>query len=91
MGYSNITTRDLQVEAIGPTITEEGSKLCLEKKHVASYMNLLARWKSSTFQDLEIYLTTEVDLVEVDFRLDLDEYNSTFVTHEVPLGTRPSK
>ena len=38
------------------------------------------------FQDLEKYLRTEVDLIEVDFKLALDEYNSRFITYELQPG-----
>ena len=58
----------------------------MEKNHVGSYINLLARYKNSIFQDFESYPRTEVDLVEDDISLVLDEYNSSFITYEIPPG-----
>ena len=46
------------------------------------YMDILAGYISSIFQDLESYIRTEVDLVQDDIRLVLDEYNSSFLTYE---------
>ena len=50
------------------------------------YMNILARYTSSVFQDFESFLRTQVDLVEDDFKLVLDEYNSSFVTYKLDPG-----
>ena len=52
----------------------------------AKYMENLARYTSSVFQDFESYLRTEVDLVEDDVKLVLDEYNSSLITYEIELG-----
>ena len=38
------------------------------------------------FQYFESFLITEVDVVEDDIKLVLDEYNSSFVTYELPPG-----
>ena len=43
----------------------------------------LAGYVSSVFQDFEIFLRTETDLVEDDVRLVLNEYNSRFITYEL--------
>ena len=50
------------------------------------YMNIVADYVSSVFQDFESYLRTEVDLVEDDIKLVLDEYNSSFITYELQPG-----
>ena len=50
------------------------------------YMDILARYTSSVFQDFESFLRTEVDLVEDDIKLVLDEYNSNFITYELEPG-----
>ena len=51
------------------------------------YMNILAGYTtSSIFQEFESYLRTEVDLVVDDIGLVLDEYNSSFITYELPPG-----
>ena len=49
-------------------------------------MNIVAGYVSSVFQDVENYLRTEVDLVQVDVKLVLDEYNSSFITYELDPG-----
>ena len=43
-------------------------------------------YKSSIFQDFESLLRTEVDFVEDDIRLDLDSYNSKFMSYELQPG-----
>ena len=35
-----------------------------------------------SFQNIECYLKTDVDLIEDDSRLALDEHNSSFITFE---------
>ena len=49
-------------------------------------MDILARYTSSIFQDFEYYLRTEVDLVQDYIRLDLDDYNSVFITCDLQPG-----
>ena len=55
------------------------------------YMKILGFYIMSIFQDFESYLRTEVDLVENDFRLVLDEYNSGFITYKLEPGIYTSK
>ena len=50
------------------------------------YMNILARYTSSVFQDFESFLRTQIDLIEDDVKLVLDEYNSSFITYEIDPG-----
>ena len=50
------------------------------------YMNILAIYTSSVFQDFESFLRTQIDLVEGDIKLVLDEYNSSFNTYESQPG-----
>ena len=50
------------------------------------YMLILAIYNVSVFQDFENFLRTEFDLVEDDIKLFLDEYNSSFSTHELDPG-----
>ena len=50
------------------------------------YMNIVAGYVSSVFQDFKNYLRTEVDLVEDDIKLVLDEYNSSFITYGLEPG-----
>ena len=51
------------------------------------YVNIVAGYVSSVFQDVESYLRTEVYLVEDDIKLVLDEYNSSFITYDLEPGT----
>ena len=50
------------------------------------YMNILALYTSSVFQDFESFLRTRIDLVEDDIKLVLDEYKSNFITYELEPG-----
>ena len=50
------------------------------------YMNILAIYTSSVFQDFESFLRTQIDLIEDDYNLVLDEYNSSFITYEISPG-----
>ena len=47
------------------------------------YMNILAIFTGSVFQDFESFLRTQIDLVEDDIKLVLYEYNSSFVTYKL--------
>ena len=51
------------------------------------YMNIVAAYNKSIFQDFESFLRTEIDLVKDYVRLVLDEYNSNFITYEIKPGT----
>ena len=55
------------------------------------YMNILAIYISSVFQDFESFLRTQIDLVEDDIKLVLDEYNSSFITYELQPGIHTLK
>ena len=50
------------------------------------YMNILAIYTRSVFQDFESFLRTQTDLIEDDIKLVLDEYNSSFITYELQPG-----
>ena len=50
------------------------------------YMNILAIYTRSVFQDFESFLRTQIDLIEDDIKLVLDEYNSSFITYELGPG-----
>ena len=87
LGFSDITAADLQDDTIGPIIIEEYREQVTKRMKDGKYMNILAGYVRSAFQDFESYLRTEVDLVEHDIKLVLDEYNSSFVTYELDPGT----
>ena len=86
LDISDITATDLQDDIIGPIIIEEYRKQVTKRMKDDEYMNILARYIGSVFQDFESFLRTEVDLIEDDVKLVLDEYNSSFVTCELDPG-----
>ena len=83
LDIEDITAADLQDEIIGPIIFEEYKKQLTKRMNDEQYMNILAIYTSSVFQDFESFLRTQIDLVEDDIRLVLDEYNTGFVTYKL--------
>ena len=86
LGIEDITAEDLQDDIIGPIIIEEYKKQVTKRMNDEQYMNILARYTSSVFQDFESFLRTQIDLFEDDVKLVLDEYNSSFITYELEPG-----
>ena len=86
LGIENITAEDLQDDIIGPIIIEEYEEQVTKRMNDEQYMNILAIYIRSVFQDFESFLRTQIDLVEGDIKLVLDEYNSNFVTYELAPG-----
>ena len=86
LDIEDITAEDLQDDIIGPIIFEEYEEQVTKRLNDEQYMNILAGYTRSVFQDFESYLGTEVDLVEDDIKLVLDEYNSSFITYELEPG-----
>ena len=86
LDIEDITAEDLQDEIIGPNIIEEYKKQVTKRMNDEQYMNILAIYTSSVFQDFESYLRTQIDLIEDDIKLVLDEYNSSFITCELDPG-----
>ena len=86
MGIEDITAKDLQDEIIAPFIIEEYEKQVTKRMNDEQYMNILAIYTSSVFQDFENFLRTQIDLVEDGIKLVLDEYNSSFITYELEPG-----
>ena len=86
LDIEDITAEDLQDEIIAPIIIEEYKKQVTKRMKDDGYMNFVAGYVSSVFQDFESYLRTEVDLVQDNVKLVLDEYNSSFVTYELDPG-----
>ena len=86
LNISDITATDLQDDLIAPIIIEEYRDQVKKRMQDVGYMNIVAGYVSSVFQDFESYLRTEVDLIEDDIKLVLDEYNSSFVTYELDPG-----
>ena len=83
LGIEDITAEDLQDDIIGPIIIEEYEEQVTKRMNDEQYMNILAFYTSSVFQDFESFLRTQIDLVEDDIKLVLDEYNSSFITYEL--------
>ena len=86
LDIEDITAEDLQDDIIGPIIIEEYKEQVTKRMNDEQYMNILAIYTRSVFQDFESFLRTQIDLVEDDIKLVLDEYNSTFVTYELEPG-----
>ena len=86
LDISDTTAADLQDDLIAPIIFEEYKEQLTKRMKNEQYMNIIAGYVSSVFQDFESYLRTEVDLVENEIKLVLDEYNSSFITYELEPG-----
>ena len=86
LDISDITAEDLEDDIIGPIIIEEYKEQETKRMNDRGYMNILAGYTHSVFQDFESFLRTQIDLVEDDIELVLDEYNSSFVTYELTPG-----
>ena len=86
LGIEDITAEDLQHDIIGPNIIEEYEEQVTKRMNDEQYMNILAIYTRSVFQDFESFFRTQIDLVEDDIKLVLDEYNSNFITYELALG-----
>ena len=86
MDLEDITAADLQDDIIRPIIIEEYNEQVTKRMNDEQYMNILAIYTSSVFQDFESFLRAQIDLVEDDIKLVLDEYNSNFITYELEPG-----
>ena len=86
LDISDITDEDLQDDIIAPIIIKEFKEQVTKRMEDGGYMNILARYTNSVFQDFESFLRTQIDLVEDDIKIVLDEYNSNFNTYELTPG-----
>ena len=86
LDIEDITAEDLQDEIIAPIIIEEDKEQVAKRMKDEQYMNILAIYTRSVFQDFESFLRTQIDLIEDDVKLVLDEYNSSFITYELEPG-----
>ena len=86
LDISDITATDLQDDIIGPIVIKEYREQVTKRMKDDKYMEILAGYVSSVFQDFESFHRTEVDLVQDDVILVLDEYNSSFITYELDPG-----
>ena len=69
LDIEDITAADLQDDIIAPIIIEEYKKQVTKIMKNEQYMNIVAGYVSSVFQDFESYLRTEVDLIENDIKI----------------------
>ena len=86
LNISDITAADLQDDIIAPIIIEEDKEQVIKRMKDGQYVNILSIYTTSVFQDFESFLRTQIDLVEVDIKLDLDENNSSFINYELEPG-----
>ena len=86
LGFEDITAEDLQDDIIAPIIIEEYKEQVTKRMNDEQYMNILAIFTRSVFQDFESFLRTQMDLVEDDIKLVSDEYYSSFITYELHPG-----
>ena len=86
LDIEDITAEDLQDEIIGPIIIEEYNEQVTKRMNNEQYMNILAFYTRSVFQDFESFRRTQIDLVEDGIKLVLDEYNSSFNIYEIQPG-----
>ena len=86
LDIEDITAADLQDDIIAPIINKEYKEQVSKRMKDEQYMNILAIYTSSVFQDFESFLRTQIDLVEDDIKQVLDEYNSSFITYELEPG-----
>ena len=77
---TDVTATDLQDEIIGTILIIEYREEVSKRMEDGAYMNILAGYHRSVFQDFESCLRAEIDLVEDDIRLVLDNCNSSFIT-----------
>ena len=86
LDISDITAVDFQDDLIGPIIIEENKEQVSKRMKDEQYMNISSIYTSSVFQDFETFLRTQIDLIEDDFKLVLDEFNSSFIAYELEPG-----
>ena len=86
LDIEDITAEDLQDDIIAPIIIEEYKKQVTKRMKDDKYLEILAGYTRSVFQDFESFLRTQIDLIEDDLKLVLDEYNSSFITYELEPG-----
>ena len=86
LDFSDNSATDLQEEILGPTTIEEYRKEVSKRMKSDKYIEHFSRLYYIFFQNFESYLRIVVDLVEYDFRLILDEYNSSFINYELQIG-----
>ena len=87
----DITTEHLQDDKIGPLTIKFCKKIKSEKSNTDAYLILLTNYAKSPFREVESYLRIVIDLEEDDIKLVFNQFNSNFVTHEIPPGVHTFK
>ena len=85
MDLSDITDIDLQDEILCPSIIIEYRVQVTKRMEDVGYMNNLASYVSSIFEDSEIF--SEQKLIRLQMLLVLDKYKSSFITYKLQPGT----
>ena len=80
----DIKLEHLQDHKIGPLIFKFYEKLKSEKSTTDAYLILLANYARSPFGDFKSFLGLVIGLDEDNIQLSLKQYNSNFVTIEIP-------
>ena len=75
-----------KMKQIAPNFFKEYREQVTKRLKDAGYINILAGYVSSVFQYFQNFLRTEIGLVEDDFRLVLNENNSSFFTYDLEPG-----
>ena len=81
-GFSNITSKLLEQETLGPRIIGAYRKLATEKRQIDGYIISLMGYAWTPFRGFERYLGMVVGLDRTDIQLTLTKYNSNFVTND---------
>ena len=84
LNIPHISQELLQDEVLGPHIIGDYYKLSNEKKKTDGFMIILLGYARSPFRDFESYLRIVVGLDEEDIQLILKQFNSHFITYEIP-------
>ena len=71
---------------MGPSINEAYKKMRSEKSSTGGYILILKGSARSPFREFESYLRLVVGSNEDDIQLILKQYNSNFVSYELPPG-----
>ena len=82
----NFTPFLLEDEKIGPRIVQAYKKLRSEKSSTVGYILLVMGSARSTFRNFESFLSIVVGLDQDGVQIIIKQYNSNFVTFEIPPG-----
>ena len=86
LDIANISPEHLQGKKIGPGIFQTYQKLSLEKRQTDGYYMVVLGYGRSPFWDPESFLKIVVGLNEDDNQVILEQWNSNFLTDELPPG-----